>query len=201
MTNLRVFLLLFVFSPAIAQPTISAITGQIRTGLGIGNKPGTLYGKPIFFSADVGVTFSNRWQLTAEGGALSFRDAMYPDQRIGFWFKSYSRYEHYYGGLRLGRNLLKTSPARQLTLSGGADYLEIVSPNIRRSSGFLGGYVSDRRLKGYLNIPVQLDYSFIPFGISPRFSISGRWNFNAYHSFPTISAGIIAPVYTRRLRQ
>lgn len=191
--------LLLTFIASTAQVRISQVMVQVNAGIGISTRPATMFGTRLFLSTELAFTFSNQWRIIAEGGTVDFGDSEYPTQKIGLIVSSYSWYQHNYGGLRIGRNLLNTTQTDQLILSGGADYLAVVEPNIKRSTGFLGGLYYDSQLKRYLNIPVQLDYSTGPFGgRNARLTFSGRWNFNRYHSFPTISVGVCIPVYNRR---
>ncbi len=191
-------MLILFFRESTAQAKLDEVRGQIRMGVGVSNKSATMFGTPIFLSADITVSFTNRWQFTAEGGGVAFRDQEYPTQQIGF-FGGYSRYQHNYGGLRIGRNLLDTAQASQLILSSGADYLAIIEPNVKLSAGLLSGYSYHYELKRYVNVPIQVDYTPGPFTTRHlRVSFSGRWNFNSYHSFPTFSLGISIPIYERR---
>lgn len=147
-------------------------------------------------------TFNDRWRIAFEGGAVAFRDSKNPYDRIGLILSGYSRYDHQYFGLLIGHTLLNADQPQKLFLSGGADYLLIVDPNVKRSSGFFSGKYFDYQYNRYLNIPVQLDYSVRPLGskwVSLLFT--GRWNFNAYHSFPMLSAGVNLSFYPFLFKQ
>ena len=192
--------LLLTFIASTAQVRISQVMVQVNAGIGISTRPATMFGTPLFLSGELAFTLINQWRIVAEvGGVIGFRDSKNPTQKIGLIIGSYSRYPHNYGGLRIGRNLLSVTQAGELFLSSGADYLAVIEPNVKTSSGLLGGNSFDYRPKRNLNIPIQLDYSTGPFGgRNARITFSGRWNFNRYHSFPTISVGVGIPVYNRR---
>lgn len=197
--SLTVALLLLAFT-SLAQTKITRIALQINTGVGISNKPGVMFGAPFYLSGDLGVTLNERWRIAFEGGAMAFRDSKNPNDKIGLIFSSYPRYDHQYFGLRISRNVLNVVRAQQLFVSSGANYLLIVDPNVQRTSGFgffSGSKYFNYQYRRYLNIPVQADYSMLPFrGKRTRLTFSSRWNFNAYHSFPTFSIGINIPIFT-----
>lgn len=195
MKNLFISLLLLTACTSFAQTTLTATALQINTGVGISTKPETMFGRPFHLSGDLSATFNDRWIIGVEGGALGFRDSKYPNDKIGLIISSYSRYQHQYFGLRIGRMLLSADQLQQTVVSSGADYLLVIEPNIRQS-GF--GKSFNYVYKRFLNVPAQIDYSFLPFAKRlTRFSFNGQWNFNAYHSFPTISLGVILPIYIR----
>ncbi len=161
-----------------------------------------MFGAPFHLSGDLVTKLDNRWQVAVECGVLDFRDAAYPDDKIGLIFSGYSRYQHQYVGLRVGRSLLKAGYPHQLTVSSGADYLLVIEPNIKVSSGFLGGKSFDYIYKRFLNVPLQLSYSLsLREDGMTELTIGGRWNVNAYHSFPTITVGFVLPFYARRIYQ
>lgn len=197
--RLTFWLLLTSLPGLMAQPDtppITAVSMRLNTGIGISNKPGVMFGAPFALSGELSVLLRNRWRIAAEGGIMEFRDAKYPDKKIGLIFSSYSRYGHGYFGLLIGHSLLNVNNPSRLFLSSGADYLLIVDPNVKRTSGFFAGYQFDYRYERYLNIPIQLDYSIEPFaGKRTRIVFVGRWNFNAYHSFPMVTAGVDLPMY------
>ncbi len=198
MKNLFTALFLLTAFASFAQTKLTTIDLRIQTGIGVSNKPGTMFSEPFYLSGDLSATLNNRWLIGVEGGALAFRDAKYPNDKISYW-GVYSRYDHQYFGLRIGQVLFRTDQFQQGVISSGADYLLIIEPNIKTSSGLLSGKSFDYIYKRFLNIPAQIDYSFLPFTKRlTRFSVSGRWNFNAYHSFPTISLGVIVPIYMLR---
>ncbi len=184
---------------SIAQAQIDRISVQYNAGVGISNKPETMFGKPFFLSGQLAFDFKKHWRIAAEGGIVDFRDADFPTQKVGLLMSTYSRYQHGYGGLRVGLNLLAFTKPDELFVSTGANYLLIVEPGVKLTGGFFNGYAFHYEEKRYLNIPVQID--FVTGSGSKRnirIVFSGRWNFNRYHSFPTISAGINIPVYNRK---
>lgn len=187
--------LLFLSSASMAQP-LTSVSMRFNVGVGISNKPAVLFGAPFALSGELSTTLRNRWRIAVEGGVMGFRDAKYPDNKIGLIFSSYSRYSHRYFGLLIGHSLLNVDRPNSLFLSVGADYLLIVDPNVKSSSGLLAGYYFDYRYERYLNIPVQLDYSIRPFrNKKSKLAFIGRWNFNAFHSYPTLCVGLDIPIY------
>lgn len=187
--------LLLLSLVSIAQTKITSIALQVNTGVGISNKPGTVFGAPFSLSGDLAVTFNERWQIAAEGGGVRFRDSKHPYDKIGLIVSGYSRYDHQYVGLRVGRNSLSSARPQQLFFSSGVDYLLVIEPNVKTSSGFFSGKSFDYQYKRFLNVPIQVEYSTPVFkGKQTRVSFTGRWNFNAYHSFPMISVGVGIPV-------
>lgn len=193
MKALFISLLLLVAVPSLAQLALTSVDFRVNMGVGINNKPETMFGAPYFLTGDLTATLNRRWQIAAEGGGLSFRDAAYPYDKIGLLCSCYSRYQFQYFGLRVGHTLLTVGQSQQVVVSSGADYLLVIEPNIKRSLSSSFNYVYKR----FLNVPAQIDYSLpLTARKTSRLSVSGRWNFNAYHSFPTLSAGVIFPIYS-----
>ncbi|CCH00556.1 hypothetical protein FAES_2547 [Fibrella aestuarina BUZ 2] len=190
-------LLLAQSTTQLKTPLVTAVAIRFNAGIGIGNKPNVLFGAPFALSGELSVLFQDQWRIAVEGGALDFRDAKYPTQPIGWsLLGGYSRYSHQYVGLLVGRSILNTVHSQKLTLSSGADYLLVVDPNVKSSSGFFSGTHYDYRYERYLNVPIQLDYSIAPFARKrTRVAVVGRWNYNAYHSFPMVSIGVDLPMY------
>jgi hypothetical protein len=198
MSYLPVIALLLISFVSTAQTRTSSVALRVSGGLGISNKPGTVFGAPFALSGELATIINDRWRIAAEGGVLSFRDSKYPYDKIGLIFSSYSRYDHQYVGILVGHTLLAANESQRLFLSSGADYLLIVDPNIQTSSGFLSGKSFNYLYERYLNIPFQLDYSVLfSERKQTRLVLTGRWNFNPYHSFPMISIGVELPIYTR----
>lgn len=194
-----VVLLLLSSFASMAQVKLTSVALRVNMGVGISNKPNVLFGAPFILSSELSTTFNERWRVAAEYGTLAFRDAKYPYEKIGLLWSTYPKYSHQYVGLLVGHTLLRTDRPQKLFLSSGADYLLIEVPKVENSSGF-GGFFNGKSIsysyERYLNIPIQLDYSIQPFGGYPvGIVFVGRWNANAYHSYPTVSLGINIPIY------
>lgn len=197
MRHLLVAALLSIPFLSAAQTNGFRIGFRFNTGIGISNKPNIMFGVPLALSAELDAIFSDRWRVAAEVGTVNFRDSKHPYDHIGLAiFPTYPRFAHQYAGLLVGHSLLKANRPHKLFLSSGADYLLIIDPNIKTSFSLIGNKHYDYLYTRHLNIPVQLDYSILPFkNRDSKLVFIGRWNFNGYHSFPTVSVAIDIPIY------
>ena len=195
--NYLSILALFLVSIASSAQTKRVLVA-LRPGIGVGisNKPNVMFGAPFAISGELGVTFKDRWRVAVDGGAAAFRDSKHPYDKLGLILSGYSRYDHQYVGLLAGRSLLKADQFQNLFFSTGADYLLLIDPNVKTSSGWFGGKSFHYQYYRYVNVPIQLDYSArFSRNKQARMVITGRWNINAYHSFPTIRIGVDLPIY------
>ena len=198
-THLRLAVVLLLVQPANAQ-RLERVAVQVNMGVGIGNKPDAVFGRPFFLTGNLMFESAKGWRVYTEIGTLAFRDVAYADRNFGFNFlPEYARSRHTFGGLRIGHSLVNNRQNGELSLSGGVDYLVVRKPTVTTIPGYITKYSFDYAATHWANFPVQHDVASAALGsLQVRVLVSGRWNMNTYHSFLTASIGISMPVYDKK---
>ncbi len=192
-------LLLFpIFSHA--QRKLERITFDPNLGLGFASLNPDVIGSPLYLSLSGSFITSGRWVIMPEANYLAFRDAYYRE-KSGFFIPTYVRQRVGSFGVQFGKVLLDDSLGFHVVVSTGADLMLVSKPH-RTGSGYFGTEY-DYTLRALINVPVQVAFR-IP--VLPRrvrrvtldVLVTGRWNINSYHSFPTLSVGPSVGFYTTR---
>lgn len=181
--------------PAQAQMRVERITLE-GSPVGLGFTTNTkMRGNPAVFGASASVHLRGGWVVAPEVGSTGFRDAIHTD-KVGLIISTFVRYQHNYWGLRLGKGFVIDSLKKQVVVSTGVNYLTVAKPEIERT-GFLGP-IYDYPKFHFINVPVQLDFLFPFLNKKNFFTVTARYNFNTYHRFLTIGAGLKFMIYKNR---
>lgn len=197
MKKVYFFWLLSFALDAPAQLRLDRVALDLNLGMAFNTHPTRTFGTPAASAASLTALTRNRWVLAVEATSTGFRDRVFT-QKVGLIFEGYVRYRHDFYGLRVGRALGVDSSGGRVLLTTGANLLVVDGPVGYDTGGFFFGPVPIYRTSYFVNIPVQAEYR-IPFrrGGRNRAILTGRYNFNGYHSFPVFGVGMGIGVYSR----